>query len=184
LEEARQKAADAGIPAPLAELNIFRVLLHRPRLAKCVSDLLLCLLFDPVLDPRLRELVIMRIGWVTGSDYEWTQHWSIAQDRFGLTAEELLGVRDWRRFPLFGPTERAVLALTDDVLATGTASKATWEAAAAQLPGAGVALELVAAVATWIWVSHLTRALEIPLEEGVASWPPDGQPPPAAHSRR
>ncbi len=37
-----------------------------------------------------------RIGWVTGCDYEWTQHWKIAQDTFSLTAEELLGVRDWQ----------------------------------------------------------------------------------------
>jgi alkylhydroperoxidase family enzyme len=29
-------------------------------------------------DTRLRELMIMRIGWVTGSAYEWTQHWRVA----------------------------------------------------------------------------------------------------------
>lgn len=173
-----------GIPAPLAELNIFRVLLHRPRLAKAACDLLLCLLFDPVLDPRLRELLIMRIGWVTGSDYEWTQHWNIAQERFGLTPEELLAVRDWQHSALLAEPERAVLALTDEVLARGTVSKATWEAVVAQLPESGHCLELVAAVATWTWVSNLTRVLEIPLEEGVASWPPDGQPPPTVPPRR
>jgi hypothetical protein len=37
------------------------------------------MLWHGKLDPRLRELVIMRIGWLTASDYEWTQHWRVAQ---------------------------------------------------------------------------------------------------------
>ncbi|GIW40820.1 MAG: hypothetical protein KatS3mg076_1397 [Candidatus Binatia bacterium] len=90
---AREAAEKAGVPVAFAELNIFRALLHRPATAKALCDLLLSLLFQGTLDPRLRELVIMRIGWVTGSDYEWTQHWRIAQERFGVTAEDLLAVR-------------------------------------------------------------------------------------------
>ena len=32
------------------------------------------------------------------------------------------------------------------------------------------------AIGAWRTVSRLTRSLEIPLEEGVGSWPPDGRP--------
>jgi alkylhydroperoxidase family enzyme len=41
----------------------------------------------------------MRIGWLTASDYEWTQHWRVAQG-LGVTADDLLGARlAWlRRF--------------------------------------------------------------------------------------
>ncbi len=60
----------AGVPAMMAELSIFRVLLHHPPVAKAVFNLLATLLFNSKLDRRLRELVIMRIGWVTGSVYE------------------------------------------------------------------------------------------------------------------
>ena len=67
LEEARQAARDAEIPEALAELNIFRVLLHHPMLAGQLSGMLLSLLVRGKLDARLRELVIMRIGWATGS---------------------------------------------------------------------------------------------------------------------
>jgi hypothetical protein len=38
-------------------------------------------------------------------------------------------------------------------------------------------VELVAAIGTWRLVSQLTRSLQIPLETGVASWPPDGVAP-------
>lgn len=42
----------------------------------------------------MRELVIMRIGWVTGSVYEWTQHWGVAT-ALGVDQADLLAVRDW-----------------------------------------------------------------------------------------
>jgi alkylhydroperoxidase family enzyme len=178
-EAARNAAEAAGVPAAFAELNIFRVLLHRPVAAKGIADLLVALLFRGELDHRLRELVIMRIGWATGSDYEWTQHWSIAQQRFGLSRDDLLAVRDWRRSDRFGPAERAVLEATDETLATGTLGAASWARATEHL-SRDAAIELVAAIGTWRLVSQLTRSLAIPLEPGVASWPPDGAPSPAA----
>ena len=92
--EAATKAAEsvAMIPA-FSELNIFRALLHRPKTAKALSDLLVSLLFGGELDDRLRELVIMRIGWATGSEYEWTQHWSIALERFGCSEADRVRIR-------------------------------------------------------------------------------------------
>ncbi len=70
MEDARKAAEQMEVPAQIAERNIFRVLLNHPWLAKRVRDLLLTLLFRGKLDVRLRELVIMRLGWATGSDYD------------------------------------------------------------------------------------------------------------------
>lgn len=180
LEESKAAAERAGVPVALAELNVFRLLLRRPRTARAISDLLLSLLFGGELDDRLRELAIMRIGWVTGSDYEWTQHWKIAQERFGLRREELLALRDWQRHEVFGEAERSVLAATDETLATGTITAATWARCEAHLGGRNPCVELVVALGAWRLISQLTRSLEIPLEDGVASWPPDGLRPAAA----
>ena len=36
-------------------------------------------------------------------------------------------------------------------------------------------LELVVAIGNWRLFSSLLRSLEVPLEEGVAPWPPDGE---------
>lgn len=181
LEAARKAAAEVGVPEAFAELNIFRVLLRRPRTAKGLADLLVSMLFQGSLPDRLRELVIMRIGWVTGSDYEWTQHWSIAQERFGLAPDDLLAVRDWRDSDRFGPADRAVLAATDETLDTGTLSSETCARCREHLDGDAL-VELVAAVGAWRLVSQLTRSLAIPLEDGIGSWPPDGARPPAARS--
>jgi alkylhydroperoxidase family enzyme len=176
-EEARQAADAVGVPQPLAELNIFRVLLRQPVVAKAASDLLLSLLFRGKLDGRLRELVIMRIGWATACDYEWTQHWSIAQERFGVSADDLLAVRDWRSADGLDERDRAVLAATDESLESGTISPDTWKRLELLLGGPVELLELVAAIGTWRLISQLARSVEIPLEPGVASWPPEGERP-------
>jgi alkylhydroperoxidase family enzyme len=179
LEDSRKAAEQAGIPLGFADLNVFRTLLRRPAVAKAVSDLLMAN-FGSELDHRLRELVIMRLGWATGSDYEWTQHWSIALERFGCSEQDLLDVRDWRASSHFGPAERAVLAATDEAVEGGNLSADTFAACARELGGPEACLDLVSAIATWRLISQVLRSLEIPLEDGIASWPPDGKVPEAA----
>lgn len=176
LDAAAAAAASVGVPAALAPLSVFRMLLHHPRLAKALSDLLWTLLWESKLDARLRELIIMRIGWATGSVYEWTQHWRIARG-LGMQDEEILGVRDWQVRRAYGPAERAVLAATDETLATGSITPVTWEACRAHIGDTEALLELVVAIGNWRLFSSLLRSLEVPLEDGVEAWPPDGRPP-------
>jgi alkylhydroperoxidase family enzyme len=176
-DAAAAAAEAAGVPGLLAELNVFRALLHHPPLAQRVSDLLLTLLAGSRLDPRLRELVIMRLGWATDSVYEWTQHWPIAL-RSDVTAEELLDVPDWTASDRFGPAERAVLAATDDVLEHGAIGTEAWAALRASVgEEADLLLEVLAVIGTWRLISTLLRSVEVPLEDGVAPWPPDGRSP-------
>jgi alkylhydroperoxidase family enzyme len=176
-DEAKAAADEAGVPGYMAELAIFQVLLNHPKLACALNDLLATMLWRGTLDARLRELAIMRIGWLTSSDYEWTQHWRVAQG-LGVSADDLLGVRDWQGYQAFGPAERAVLAATDDVVHDGAVSAESWAACQREF-GAdpAVLVELVTAIGAWRMVASILHSLQVPLEDGVASWPPDGQPP-------
>jgi alkylhydroperoxidase family enzyme len=177
VEEAKAAADEAGVPNYMAELAIFQVLLNHPTLACRVNDLLAMMLWHGTLDTRLRELAIMRIGWLTASDYEWTQHWRVALG-LGVSADDLVGVRDWQGHNGFGPTERAVLAATDDVVRDGAVSAESWTACERELgPDPAVLIEMVTAIGAWRMVASILRSLEVPLEDGIDSWPPDGQPP-------
>lgn len=177
VDEAKAAADEAGVPDYMAELSIFQTLLNHPQLAGPFNDLLATMLWHGALDRRLRELVIMRIGWLTECNYEWTQHWRVAS-RLGVSAEDLLGVRDWRSHNDFGPTERAVLAATDDVVRDGVVSAANWADCERELGGdKTVLIELVTVIGAWRMVSSILQSLEVPLEEGVAAWPPDGRSP-------
>src|SRR6201997_4248253 len=177
LGEAKAAADEAAVPNYMAELSIFQVLVNHPQLARALNDLLATMLWHGALDSRLRELVIMRIGWLTACDYEWTQHWRVASG-LGVPPEDLLAVRDWQGYDGFGPTERAVLAATDDVVRNGAVSAENWAACERELQGdTTVLIELVAAIGAWRMVASLVQSLKIPLEEGVSSWPPDGRSP-------
>lgn len=176
-EEAKAAADAAGVPAMMADLSVFQVLLHQPKLAKSMGDLLMTLLWGSALDDRLRELVIMRLGWATKSDYEWTQHWRIARG-VGISEEELVALRgDWRSYSGFSPADLAVIAATDETLEHGVISESTWADCVKHVGEKEALIELVVSIGHWRLYSSLLRSLEIPLEEGVVSWPPDGVSP-------
>jgi alkylhydroperoxidase family enzyme len=177
LKEAKAAADQAGIPDYMAELAIFQVLLNHPTLARALNDLLATMLWHGSLASRLRELIIMRIGWLTACDYSWTQHWRVACG-LGVPADDLIGVRDWATHQGFGAAERAVLAATDEVVRDGAVSRETWSACERELgSNSAVLVELVTAIGAWRMIASILHSLEVPLEEGVSSWPPDGQPP-------
>ena len=177
LEESREAAKAVEMIPAFAELNIFRTMLRRPKTAKALSDLLVSLLFGGELDDRLRELLIMRIGWTTGSDYEWTQHFRIALEQFGCSEQDLLELRgDWRNSEHFGADEKTLLSAVDQLLGDGTLSDEVANKCLESF-GPNATIELVTAVGCWRLVSKITNALEIPLEEGIVSWPPDGKRP-------
>lgn len=177
LAESKRRAAEVGIPERMATLSVFRILLQHPPVAKAIYGMLAALLFrENRLAPRLRELMIMRIGWVTGSEYEWTQHWRVAKD-LGLSDELILSVRDWQHANGLTEADRAVLQATDDTLTAGAISDETWSRVCDVLETEEERVELVAAIGNWGLFSRLLRSLDVPLEEGIASWPPDGKVP-------
>jgi len=177
VDEARRRASERGIPEQMADLSVFRVALHQPGVAAALNGMLHELLWKGLLDARLRELVIMRIGWSTGSEYEWTQPWRVSR-LLGVPERDLLAVRDWVHAGHFGPQERAVLAATDDTLRDGAISDATWaQCRSAFCDDDAVLVELVAAIGNWQLFSSLLRSLAVPLETGVEPWPPDGAAP-------
>lgn len=177
IDEAKAAADEAGVPDYMAELAIFQVLLNHPKLASGLNDLLARMLWQGRLDSRLRELAIMRIAWLTGCEYEWSQHWRVAQG-LGVSADDLAGVRDWQSYRAFGSAEQAVLAATDDVVRHGMVSADSWAACDQEFGGdRATMVELVTVIGAWRMVSSILQSLGVPLEDDVVSWPPDGQPP-------
>src|SRR4029079_12944912 len=77
-ERARELGEAMGLPARRTQSEAFRVLANNPGVARVAYNQLIKLLENNKFYTRLRELMIMRIGWVTGSAYEWTQHWRVA----------------------------------------------------------------------------------------------------------
>jgi alkylhydroperoxidase family enzyme len=176
LEEARRLGADMGISEAQASRGAFRMLANHPDLVRHVYGLLTMLSSRNKLPARLRELVILRLAWVSGSEYAWFQHYRIATQA-GITPEEIVAVRDWRTADRFAAAERAVLAAADDTLEQGRISDAVWTQCERALREPAVLVELVVAIGNWTMFSQLLQSLRVPLEPGAASWPPDGVAP-------
>lgn len=185
-EASAQVGDEYNVPPFQMSLSVFRVLMRHPTLGKSMNNLGTTLIVGgkppdcereaPKLDPRLRELAIMRIGWLGRSVYEWAQHWAIAK-RFGVPEDELVAVRDWRSHGGFGSEERAVLTAVDETFADGEISDQTWAELAAFLDYPAL-VELVVAIGHWRMYATLLRSMRVPLEEGMEAWPPDGVAPP------
>ncbi|MHA1257329.1 MAG: carboxymuconolactone decarboxylase family protein [Promethearchaeota archaeon] len=82
---------DPSNPAARPVLNIFRTLAHHPKLMKRWQVFGNHVLSKSSLPPRDRELLILRIGWLCGSEYEWGQHVKIGKES-GITYEEILRI--------------------------------------------------------------------------------------------
>ncbi|MBT9447533.1 MAG: carboxymuconolactone decarboxylase family protein [Hyphomonadaceae bacterium] len=175
LDQAKAAAGAAGVSEQMVPLSVFRILLRHPAVAEELASTLTTLLFrGNKLDERLRELIIMRIGWRTGSVYEWTQHWRVARG-LGIPEADLAATRDWQAAPNLTEADRTVLQATDDTLDEGMISDATWEACCRHLATDAERIELVVAIGNWTMFSQLLKSLRVPLEDGVEAWPPDGR---------
>jgi alkylhydroperoxidase family enzyme len=150
-------------------LNIFRIIAHNPRLLRQWLRLG-TLLLSPgglVLEPRLREIAILRVAQLCGSEYEFAHHIRIAQ-RAGLTEEEISTLQDYDESPHFSELDRAVIRFTD--------------AAANLTPGApGAAremkrwlsdrelLELAFVAGHWGMLARVLVPLEVELDDTLAA---------------
>lgn len=178
-ERARELGEAMGLPPHRTGSTAFRVVANNPAVARVVFGQLRQLLEENKFDTRLREMMIMRIAWVTGSEYEWTQHWRVAAEA-QIPAEDMLAVRDWRKSERLTPADRAILAATDECLEGGSISDASWAEVAKHVPDPAHQVEFVVAMGNWLSFSMLFRNLRIPLASGIVPWPPDGAVSPAA----
>ena len=110
VKEIYQKIEDNGARI----LNLYRVVAHSPKVMLNIIRLGSSIIGKTALPPRLREIVILRVANLTGSEYEWAQHVPLAQAE-GIAKEELEAISDWRSSSAFNQKERAVLQFTDEV---------------------------------------------------------------------
>jgi 4-carboxymuconolactone decarboxylase len=98
-------------------INVYKLLLHTPSLAACWLDLISTARFKTELDGRLREIVIIRVGYLNHTDYVVNQHVPELSIPEGLSKQEsdALADSDWQSSAFFSPRERAALAYTDAV---------------------------------------------------------------------
>ena len=72
-------------------INLFRLMVHSPGGARAFSGLGQYIRFGSKLDPRLREMAILQVGYLTRSVYEYTHHIKIGRD-FGVSDDDIRAI--------------------------------------------------------------------------------------------
>ena len=144
--------------------NIFTTLGQHPRLFRAWLRYSAHLMPFGQLPRRDTELVILRVAWQCRSAYEWQQHVPIAL-RVGLTPDEVAGVADNPAAGGFTERQRALLAVSDELLAERRLSDATWSAVQASLRDRE-AIELCLLIGNYQGLASTIGALGIQVEQG------------------
>jgi alkylhydroperoxidase family enzyme len=71
--------------------NLHKLLVNSPDMARAFNGVGGYIRFKSKLDPRLRELAILQVGWLEQSEYEFTHHVKIGRE-FGVTDDDIAGM--------------------------------------------------------------------------------------------
>ena len=144
-------------------LNVQRMTANAQQIFPARSRLSNVLMTQITLDPRLREIAILRTAKVCNSVYEWTQHVPPAK-YVGVTEAQIAAIEDWPSATCFSELERLVLHFTDEVNANVKGSRATLEGLKRHL-GAGEIVELLVIIGHWRQTASILETLEVDLDE-------------------
>ena len=152
-------------------LNIFLTLAKHPEMYEAFGRLGSYLLFKGVLPAREREIVILRVGWRSQSEYEFGQHTVIGEGA-GLSAEEISrltqqSVEGWT------DDDAALVQLADDLCVNDVVADGTWDILRRRWSEEEL-LELLTLAGFYRLVSGVLNSAGVALEPSTPGWPAGG----------
>jgi 4-carboxymuconolactone decarboxylase len=114
IPEERRNPVDAG--------NALATFVHHPELTRAYLGFSFYLLRRSTLEPRLRELAVLRVAHLSACAYEWDEHVAIGQAA-GLSPEDVDALQ---RGEAADDVDRLVLTAVDELVEQTKMSDATW----------------------------------------------------------
>ena len=168
LDDETREAVTKTLTAPDgAVLNIFRTMSHHPWVMKRFLALGTQLLIRGSLPARERELLILRTGWNTQSEYEWGQHVAIGR-AVGLNDVELARIKVGPDADGWSVTDAALLRAADELHAGGTITGETWTDLQKAYPDNQTLIEIPMVVGYYHMVAFFLNTTGVEREAGVA----------------
>ena len=169
LDWARDKARERMKNVPANAVNVSGTLANSKVLSRIVGGSAGVVMSASNTDPRLRETVILRMGWNCQSIYEFGQHQMFGRS-VGLTDAEIYNITRPISLGQWGPAEAALLQMVDDLYADDCVTDATW-AEAAQHFGTADIIHVLTAAGCYRLVSGFLNSAGVQLDDGVPGWP-------------
>jgi alkylhydroperoxidase family enzyme len=141
-----------------------RAMANNPEASRAMSGLAMYIRHKSKLDPRLRELAILQVGYLARSAYEWSHHVKIGRE-FGCSDDDIRAIgeetagRPSKLDPLASTVLRAAREMTSDL----AMSDATYAALEHSL-GREKLIDLALAIGFYNSVVRLLGTLQIDVE--------------------
>ncbi|WP_151447026.1 carboxymuconolactone decarboxylase family protein [Lacisediminimonas profundi] len=145
-------------------LNLDRMLLHSPALARGWNAYLGEVRTGLAVSPRLREIAMCVVAMLNGAEYEFIHH-APELIKAGGTEQQVQALRDplsaAGRADLFEAADLATIRVTNEMTRNVQVSDASFDALRAALGNEQQVVELVAVIATYNMVSRFLVALGV-----------------------
>jgi 4-carboxymuconolactone decarboxylase len=148
------------------DFNIYKTLAHHVELYNRWSPLGRFILDGSSLPPREREIVMLRMGWLCQSEYEWAQHARIGKSQAGLSNEDIHRIAEGPAAAGWSDFERTLLRMVDELRYDTMISDATWKALRAKYSVQQV-MEALYTAAQYQLVSMALNSLGVQLDPGL-----------------
>ena len=148
--------------------NTFGTLVRHPSLLRQWISFTVALAVTGELPPRLRELAILRTGWLCRAEYEWGQHAVLAR-RVGISEEEIARVKSGPQVEGWTELEAAVLRAVDELHSDACVTDDTWAVLAVHLDERQL-IEVPMLVGQYHIVSFTLNTLGIQREPGLGGF--------------
>ena len=144
--------------------NIYRTLIHHPKLLKRWSVFGNHVLFKSTLPPRERELLILRVGALCECEYEFNAHTAIGR-QVGLTEDEINRVREGSQAADWDEFDRGLLRAAEDLHTNSFVSDETWKVLSKRYDEQQL-IDAVFTVGQYHLVSMALNTFGVQLDEG------------------
>ena len=146
-------------------LNLYRVLAHSPRAARSLNTLARFIRDGSRLDPRLRELAILQVGYLTRSAWEFSHHVRIGRE-VGVSDDEIRAVADETagRPTKLEPLAKAVLRAAREMTLDLVISDETFAALRQEIDNERLT-DLVVTIAFYNGLVRLLETMQVDVEE-------------------
>lgn len=160
LEQAPQEYRDMLEGRP--PLNLYRMLPHAASIAPGFLAMGRGILRESVLEPKMREIVILRVGMLSDASYEVHQHKRVAR-RVGLPEEKIAALQAGADEPVFDEVERKVIRFTDEVVRNVKASNQAFDVLQSDFSHREIA-EIVLTIGFYMMVCRFLENFEVDIE--------------------
>jgi alkylhydroperoxidase family enzyme len=150
-------------------INLYRTLARHPAMYRPRAIQSAYIRTGSRLTDRAREILILRIGWLCGSEYEWAQHVRAARAA-GMTDDEIRAFAQGPTAPGWDPFEAALIRAADELQYDARVNDATWQALATRY-GEQELIDVLITVGGYRMVSVILNTLRTPLEPGREGFP-------------